>query len=110
MLKTPSIKPKVRQHVAAPSHQVTVVSRVASERNRNADSYPSDDYGLVFSFDSVGGKTGEQDNRGLVDALAIAISRVRISEPERSRLCTPTIPIQQDYTSNMKAYNLCTAF
>ncbi|KAJ6799506.1 serine/threonine-protein kinase PEPKR2 [Iris pallida] len=51
----------------------------------------------------------EQDDCGFIDALAAAISRVRISEPKRSRLCSPVLPIQQECSSNMKA-NLCTAF
>lgn len=54
-------------------------------------------------------KSDEQDECGFVDALAAAISRVRISEPKRTRLCGPTIPVQQECSSNLKA-NLCTAF
>ncbi|XP_020081837.1 serine/threonine-protein kinase PEPKR2 isoform X2 [Ananas comosus] len=54
-------------------------------------------------------KSDEQDECGFVDALAAAISRVRISEPKRTRLCGPAIPIQQECSSNLKA-NLCTAF
>lgn len=41
----------------------------------------------------------------LVDALASAISRIRLSEPKRSRLCTTT----QQCSSNLKS-SLCTAF
>lgn len=48
----------------------------------------------------------EDDESGLVDALSVAISHVRISEPKRSRLC----PIQQEFSSNMKANSLCKAF
>lgn len=52
----------------------------------------------------------EHDECGdFVDALAAAISRVRISEPKRSRLCVPASQIPQECSSNMKA-NLCTAF
>ncbi|KAH0460587.1 hypothetical protein IEQ34_011250 [Dendrobium chrysotoxum] len=52
----------------------------------------------------------EQDEcGGFVDALAAAISRVRISEPKRSRLCVPAGQIPQECSSNIKA-NLCTAF
>ncbi|ERN02925.1 serine/threonine-protein kinase PEPKR2 [Amborella trichopoda] len=43
----------------------------------------------------------------IVDALAAAISHIRISEPKRSRVCSP---IEQECSSNMKATNLCTAF
>ncbi|KAL8553505.1 hypothetical protein ACS0TY_001991 [Phlomoides rotata] len=52
----------------------------------------------------------EGDDGGLVDVLAVAISRVRISEPKRSRICSPARPIQQECPSNLKTSNLCTAF
>ncbi|CAI8599114.1 unnamed protein product [Vicia faba] len=52
----------------------------------------------------------DQDDCALIDALATAISHVRISEPKRSRLCSPTGPIVQQGSSNMKANNLCKAF
>eukprot|EP01018_Ginkgo_biloba_P031386 Gb_17014 [translate_table: standard] len=45
----------------------------------------------------------------LVDALAAAITQIRISEPKRSRLCAPPCPVEQQCSSNMKI-NLCTAF
>jgi len=45
----------------------------------------------------------------LVDALASAISRIRLSEPKRSRLCTTTYPVPQQCSSNLKS-SLCTAF
>lgn len=52
----------------------------------------------------------EQDEcGGFVDALTAAISRVRISEPKRSRLCVPASQIPQECSSNIKA-NLCKAF
>ncbi|KAG0489421.1 hypothetical protein HPP92_008232 [Vanilla planifolia] len=52
----------------------------------------------------------EQDDCGcFVDALVAAISRVRISEPKRSRLCVPASQIPEECSSNMKT-NLCTAF
>lgn len=47
----------------------------------------------------------------LVDALAVAISRVKISEPKRSRLyIRDTTPIQLQCSSSTKLNNLCTAF
>ncbi|XP_008812230.2 serine/threonine-protein kinase PEPKR2-like isoform X2 [Phoenix dactylifera] len=61
------------------------------------------------SLGSSSRESEEQDDCGFVDALAAAISRVRISEPKRSRLCGPASPVQQECSSNMKA-NLCTAF
>ncbi|KAJ6773416.1 SERINE/THREONINE-PROTEIN KINASE PEPKR2 [Salix purpurea] len=56
--------------------------------------------------DSLSCRSEEQDECGLVDALAVAISHVKISEPKRSRLCGPTGPIEQQCSSN----NLCRAF
>lgn len=61
------------------------------------------------SLGSLSHQSEEQDECGFVDALAAAISRVRISEPKRTRLCLPHSPIQQECSSNMKS-NLCTAF
>ncbi|TYJ35436.1 hypothetical protein E1A91_A05G236400v1 [Gossypium mustelinum] len=55
-------------------------------------------------------KSEEQDKNGVVDLLAVAISHVRISEPKRSRLCSPTRPIKQQCSSNLTVNNLCRAF
>ncbi|KAM7257576.1 hypothetical protein ACFE04_013317 [Oxalis oulophora] len=52
----------------------------------------------------------EEDESGLVDVLSVAISQVRISEPKRSRLCSPTNPIEQQHSSNLTPNNLCRAF
>ncbi|MBA0595671.1 hypothetical protein Gorai_012531 [Gossypium raimondii] len=52
----------------------------------------------------------EQDKNGVVDLLAVAISHVRISESKRSRLCSPTRPIEQQCSSNLTVNNLCRAF
>ncbi|KAF0913297.1 hypothetical protein E2562_021948 [Oryza meyeriana var. granulata] len=62
-----------------------------------------------ISSDSSSQRSADQDECGIVDALTAAITNVRISEPKRSRLCTPAIPIQQECSSNLKS-NLCTAF
>lgn len=62
------------------------------------------------SSESLSDKSEEQDDSGLVDVLAVAISNVRISEPKRSRLCGPTGPIEQQCSSNMTTNNLCRAF
>ncbi|XP_062199093.1 serine/threonine-protein kinase PEPKR2-like [Phragmites australis] len=61
------------------------------------------------SSDSSSQRSEDQDECGIVDALTAAITRVRISEPKRSRLCSPAITIQQECSSNLKS-NLCTAF
>ncbi|VAI33238.1 unnamed protein product [Triticum turgidum subsp. durum] len=59
--------------------------------------------------DSSSQRSEDQDECGIVDALTAAITHVRISEPKRTRLCSPGIPIQQECSSNLKS-NLCTAF
>ncbi|KAK8708305.1 hypothetical protein V6N13_059349 [Hibiscus sabdariffa] len=65
---------------------------------------------LVLSSNSSSCKSEEQDENGVVDVLAVAISHVRISEPKRSRICSPPGPIEQQCSSNMTANNLCRAF
>jgi hypothetical protein len=52
----------------------------------------------------------QEDDFGLVDALATAVSHVRISGPKRSRVCGTTGQIEQHGSSNLKANNLCRAF
>ncbi|CAH8388981.1 unnamed protein product [Eruca vesicaria subsp. sativa] len=54
----------------------------------------------------------EEDESGVVDVLVVAISNVRISEPKRSRVYSPTsIPIEQQHSSNLTTANtLCRAF
>ncbi|RCV12077.1 hypothetical protein SETIT_2G239800v2 [Setaria italica] len=59
------------------------------------------------SLSDLSQSSEEQDECGIVDALTAAITRVRISEPKRSRLCSPAL--QQECSSNLKS-NLCTAF
>lgn len=56
-------------------------------------------------------KSEEQDESGFVDVLAVAMTNVRISEPKRSRVCSPTSPIvEQQHSSNLRANSLCRAF
>jgi len=45
----------------------------------------------------------------IVDALAAAIARIRLSEPIRSRLCVPACPVPLQLSSKLKS-SLCTAF
>lgn len=61
------------------------------------------------SPESSSNHSDEQDECGMVDALTAAITQVRISEPKRSRACTPTIPTQQECSSYLKI-NPCRAF
>ncbi|XP_041014514.1 serine/threonine-protein kinase PEPKR2-like isoform X2 [Juglans microcarpa x Juglans regia] len=110
ILETSTFKSKTRNRVKLTSKQLTAITGVESERNKTiASSFLSDDSCLNSSSDSSSRRSEEQEC-GLVDALAVAISRVRISEPKRSRLCSPTSPIRQQRSSNMKLNNLCTAF
>ncbi|KAI5667923.1 hypothetical protein M9H77_17776 [Catharanthus roseus] len=77
----------------------TRISRIPNPGTSSAFSSQTD------SKDSV-----EQDDSSLVDALSVAISHVRISEPKRSRLCGPSSPICEQCSSNMTPNNLCKAF
>ncbi|KAJ6411895.1 hypothetical protein OIU84_005043 [Salix udensis] len=80
-----------------PSDQKQRIKVGAGSSEEDLNQHPSD---------SLSCKSEEQDECGLVDALAVAISHVKISEPKRSRLCGPTGPIEQQCSSN----NLCRAF
>lgn len=73
-------------------------------------SYECSSPTFTCSNSSSNSDEDEDDDDGFVDALAQAISRVKISEPKRSRVClSPANPIQQECSSNMKS-NLCAAF
>ncbi|CAA2994677.1 serine threonine- kinase PEPKR2-like [Olea europaea subsp. europaea] len=102
-LKTITIKPKVQNTLK----QTTSLRGAESERNRliSCNTLSEDSSPTLAS----GGST-EGEDCGLVDVLAVAISRVTISEPKRSRLCSPARPIEQECSSNLKTGNLCTAF
>lgn len=102
-LKTITIKPKVQNTLK----QTTFLRGAESERNRliSCNTLSEDSSPTLAS----GGST-EGEDCGLVDVLAVAISRVTISEPKRSRLCSPARPIEQECSSNLKTGNLCTAF
>ncbi|XP_047342627.1 serine/threonine-protein kinase PEPKR2 [Impatiens glandulifera] len=65
---------------------------------------------LPLSGSSGGRGAEEQDENGLVDALSVAISHVRISEPKKVRLCGPTSPIREQCSSNLNPNSLCKAF
>ncbi|GAB4838415.1 hypothetical protein Ancab_027950 [Ancistrocladus abbreviatus] len=107
-LKMLTFKSKVRRSTRMTSPLLTAESRSESESNQKVDGgLLSDDSGLVLTLGSLC-QSEEQDSE-FVDALAVAISRINISEPKRMRLCHPTSSISQDCSSNLKA-NLCTAF
>ncbi|KAJ6734431.1 SERINE/THREONINE-PROTEIN KINASE PEPKR2-LIKE ISOFORM X1 [Salix purpurea] len=101
---------KGTSHVTLTSQQLTLSTGLELDRFKiTASGFLNDDCSLVLSSDGSRSRVEQQDS-GLIDALTVAISRVRISEPERSRLCWPTSPIQQEFSSNSKISNLCTAF
>lgn len=93
--------PWILFYTDCPSRLITT-----NPRTRNRTAVPRIDSGYS-------GQRSDEDQDecgGFVDALTAAISRVRISEPKRSRLCVPAGQIPQECSSNMKANNLCTAF
>ncbi|KAH6813467.1 phosphoenolpyruvate carboxylase-related kinase 2 [Perilla frutescens var. frutescens] len=106
LLKAPTLEPKIR----LTSRQLTSIHGPESERKRLVyhDSLSDDSTQTLASSHSC--EVVEGEDGGLVDILAVAISRVRISEPKRSRICSPSRPIQQECSSNLKTSNLCTAF
>jgi hypothetical protein len=106
-LKTLSIRSKTKNQGAATSCQPA--NALVSPGNQVGAGSSEEDLSQHPS-DSLSCKSEEQDECGLVDALAVAISHVKISEPKRSRLCGPTGPIEQQCSSNITANNLCRAF
>lgn len=64
-------------------------------------------------YTSLSCKSEEPDECGFVDLLSVAVSNVRISEPKRSRLYSPTGPpiVEQQHSSNtLRSNTLCKAF
>nr|XP_043627923.1 serine/threonine-protein kinase PEPKR2-like [Erigeron canadensis] len=84
------------------SQQLTNMMEVESQRNTNFFSESSTS---LFLHD-----ISKDEDCCMVDVLALAISRVRISEPKRSRIQSPTNPAQQEHSSNITMKSLCTAF
>lgn len=107
-LKSLTVKSKARNLGGGP-RQLTIMPRVELLRIPAADACLVDGLGSFQSSGSSNPNSEEQEECGLVDVLAAAISCVRISEPKRTRLCGPVHPIQQECSSNMKP-KLCTAF
>ncbi|XP_052189172.1 serine/threonine-protein kinase PEPKR2 [Diospyros lotus] len=112
-LRILSIKSKSKGQSIQPSQQLSHTNRLGQDQSRTARGFSRD--GASTSSLSPGisccrTEEEEEEDGDLVDALAVAISHVRISEPKRSRLCSPTNPIREQCSSNMKANNLCKAF
>lgn len=100
---------KLKNQVAASSVQVSAApgleqcgSSVCSGSSNRGSRLPSPS--------SLSCEPEEFDECCFVDALSVAISQVRISEPKRSRLCSPTGPIEQQCSSNIRSNTLCKAF
>ncbi|KAI3445772.1 hypothetical protein Pfo_002437 [Paulownia fortunei] len=108
-LKIPILEPK-KNNVRLISRQLTSIHGTESERKKliSCKTLSDDSSPTLASGSSTEVIDGEDG--GLVDVLAVAISRVRISEPKRSRICSPSRTIQQECSSNLKTSNLCTAF
>lgn len=106
-MKTLPIKSKMKNQ-GGHSHQLAIVPKLKSDQSRTKNGYLSEGSSPPPLSDSC--ESEDQDDCGLVDALATAVSHVRISEPKRSRVCGPTGPIEQQCSSNMKANHLCKAF
>ncbi|KAL8096361.1 serine/threonine-protein kinase PEPKR2 [Apium graveolens] len=108
-LRTLSIKSKTKNQSG--SHQLPVTKVTPDLNGKIRDNNCADDN---LNRDSSSGSSSqestEKDECGFVDALAVAISRVTISEPKRSRLCGPTSPIREQCSSNVTSNNLCKAF
>ncbi|KAF2299745.1 hypothetical protein GH714_003009 [Hevea brasiliensis] len=109
MLKTLSIKSKMKNQVGVISCQPASAPREMHGNKVESGSLGEDSNHHSLS-DSWSSKSEEQDDFGLVDALTVAVSHVKISETKRSRLCGPTGPIEQQLSSNLTAKNLCSAF
>lgn len=110
-LKMLPIKLKLKNQESC--QQSSIAAKIKSDRNRidsAANVTSLNEVSDLSSSESCNADGDDVDDCFLVDALATAISHVRISEPKRSRLCVPTGPIEQHSSSNMKANNLCKAF
>lgn len=105
-LKTLPIKSKMKNQ-GGQSHPLAIAPKQTSNQSRSKNGSLSKGSAPFPSSDSC--ESEDQDDCGLIDALATAVSHVRISEPKRSRVCGPTGPIEQQCSSNMKANNLCKA-
>ncbi|PIM97928.1 Ca2+/calmodulin-dependent protein kinase, EF-Hand protein superfamily [Handroanthus impetiginosus] len=107
-LRTRTFEPK--NHVRLTSRKLTCILRPESERKRLISCDTLSDVSCPTLASSSSTDIFDGEDGGLVDVLAVAISRVRISEPKRSRICSPSNAIQPECSSNLKTSNLCTAF
>lgn len=108
-LRSLSFKSKSKHQAGGPSSQTKPITSALELTTIDDDSVINNNSLLTCRRRrSHSDDSEEQDDSGLVDALAVAISNVRISEPKRSRLCVPTSPIREQCSSNVTS-NLCKA-
>ncbi|KAL6531700.1 hypothetical protein OROMI_028063 [Orobanche minor] len=106
-----SVTPEPNKNlVRLSSRNLTCTDGPESERKRFISQSSLSDGSNPTLASSRSTEIVEGEDSGLVDVLAVAISRVRISEPKRSRICSPSRPIEQECSSNLTTSNLCTAF
>ncbi|ESQ35559.1 hypothetical protein EUTSA_v10007542mg [Eutrema salsugineum] len=108
-LKTMCIKSKHRSQAGTPAClQIRSLIEKTDLNSANREEKTTSD----APTDSFSNTEEEEDESGVVDVLVVAISNVRISEPKRSRVCSPTNnPVEQQHSSNLTTTNtLCRAF
>lgn len=101
--------PTLKNHAKPIRSQLTATTRIERERRNLAFSSLSDDFGSTFTSGSSS-KMPEGEDSGFIDALTVAVSHMKISEPKRSRICSPARTIDQECSPNIQANHLCTAF
>ncbi|KAB5516035.1 hypothetical protein DKX38_026683 [Salix brachista] len=104
-------KPKFQAHVTLTSQQLTLSTGLELDRFKiTASGFLNDDCSLVLSSDGSRSRV-EQHDCGLIDTLTVAISRVRISEPERSSCVDPqalsskTFPLTVRLTTSVQHFD-----
>ncbi|KAK7385354.1 hypothetical protein VNO78_31070 [Psophocarpus tetragonolobus] len=107
ILKMLPVKSKLKLQHAAACHKFVSAPESGLGGIRIDDGSLEDS--SPFSSSSGSCNSEYNDDCVWIDALATAVSRVRISETnKRTKLCCPTSPIDQRGSSNMKS--LCKAF
>uniref|UniRef100_A0A2P2LX01 Uncharacterized protein MANES_02G147900 n=1 Tax=Rhizophora mucronata TaxID=61149 RepID=A0A2P2LX01_RHIMU len=108
-LKTLSTRLKLKTQLAPTPCLCAIATTSDSYRSKFREVSPAEHFSRQSFSISLSGKSDDEDECGLIDALTVAVSHVKISEPKRSRLCVPTAPIEQPCSSNLTANNLCKA-
>ncbi|KAG8364149.1 hypothetical protein BUALT_Bualt19G0096900 [Buddleja alternifolia] len=102
--ETPTLKPKNNITLTRTRKLASIDGPESERQTLISPNSLSDDSNPTLTSEIV-----EEEDGDLVDVLAAAISCVQISEPKRSRICSPSRPVQQECSSNLTS-NLCTAF